>query len=115
MLTAGIWDLYTMNWDRKGILLMLAVVVLWAAAPASACLLGTRHSSPPACCRAMAKDCDTPTMGADSSCCQIHDKTPAGTPAYWRSSISPCSRMSVSNGLEISSDMKQNYFFFDSL
>jgi hypothetical protein len=80
MLTAGTWNLYTMNWDRKGVLLMLAVVVLWAAAPASACLLGTRHSSQPACCRAMAKDCETPAMGADSSCCQIHGKTPAVTP-----------------------------------
>jgi hypothetical protein len=69
-----------MNWDRKGVLLMLAVAVLWAAAPASACLFGTRNSSQPVCCRAMAKDCGTPTMGADGSCCQIHGKAPAVTP-----------------------------------
>src|ERR1039458_9236246 len=87
MLTAGTWNLYTMNWDRKGVLLMLAVVVLWAAAPASARLLGTRHSSQPACCRAMAKDCETPAIGADSSCCQIHDKTPAVTPVRLSSPV----------------------------
>ncbi|HEV2487190.1 MAG TPA: hypothetical protein VGT08_16800 [Terracidiphilus sp.] len=69
-----------MNWDRKGVLLMLAVVVFWAAAPASSCLLGTRHSSQPDCCRATPKDCGTPAMGADSSCCQIHGKTPAVAP-----------------------------------
>ena len=76
-----------MNWDRKSVLLMLAIVVFWAAAPASACLLGTRHTSQPDCCRAMVKACDTPAIGADSSCCQIHGKTPAVTPAQPYSSV----------------------------
>lgn len=59
---------------------MLLVVAFWAAMPVSACLLGTRHARQPDCCRAMAQNCDSPTMGADSSCCQIQGNNPAVTP-----------------------------------
>jgi len=81
MLTVKTWGLYTMNWGRKGALLMLAVVASWAAmpvlAPVSACLLGTRHVSQPDCCRAMAENSDAPAMGADNSCCQAQGQNPA--------------------------------------
>jgi hypothetical protein len=65
-----------MNWSRKGVLAMLAGVVLWAAFPATACLLNIGHPGQPDCCRAMAPGCDLPEMGASSSCCQFQ-----GTPA----------------------------------
>ena len=66
-----------MNWHNKGVLLMLAVVVLWTALPASACLLASPSVRQLDCCRAMANACETPAMGADSSCCQIHESSPA--------------------------------------
>jgi hypothetical protein len=66
-----------MNWSRKGALLMLAVVVFWAAMPASACLLGTHSAGLPDCCRAMTQGCDLPGMGASGSCCQVQGKNPA--------------------------------------
>ena len=56
---------------------MLAVVVFWTALPASACLLALRPMGQPACCRAMAKACGSPAMGADSSCCKVHGSNPA--------------------------------------
>jgi hypothetical protein len=56
---------------------MLAVVVFWAAMPAAACLLGSRSAALPDCCRAMAQGCDSPGMGAGSSCCQIRGEIPA--------------------------------------
>jgi len=67
-----------MNWERKGALLMLLVVVLWTAIPASACLLGGRQAGQPDCCRAMALECDQAGMGASVSCCEVH---PQGTTA----------------------------------
>lgn len=65
-----------MAWGRKGALLMLSVVVFWAAMPASACLLWA-HSSRPSCCGTMGQGCDSPGMGAANSCCQIQGKNPA--------------------------------------
>jgi hypothetical protein len=70
----------TINWRRKGALLMLAVVVFWAAMPASACLLGSQSAAVPDCCRATAQGCDSPGMGAGNSCCQVRGKIPAVTP-----------------------------------
>jgi hypothetical protein len=70
-----------MNWSRKGALSMLAVVVFWAALPASACLLNIGHPGQPDCCRDMVRDCDSPAMGASSSCCQFQGKPPAVLPA----------------------------------
>ena len=56
---------------------MLAVVVFWTAMPASTCLLASSPVGQPDCCRAMAAACDTPQMGADNSCCQLHESSPA--------------------------------------
>ncbi len=47
---------------------MLAIVALWAAGPAFACLTHTPCHS---CCRAMMTDCDSATMSAAHPCCQI--------------------------------------------
>jgi hypothetical protein len=69
-----------MVWGRKGALLMLSVVVLWAAMPASACLLGAHSTTVPSCCGAAAQGCDSPGMGAADSCCQIQGKSPAVPP-----------------------------------
>ncbi|MGO8935206.1 MAG: hypothetical protein ACLQDA_15990 [Terracidiphilus sp.] len=80
MLTIDFRDLYTMNGSRKGALLMLSVVVFWAAMPASACLLGIGHTGLPDCCRAVAQSCDSAAMTADCSCCQVHGNNPAVTP-----------------------------------
>jgi hypothetical protein len=66
-----------MNWGRKGTLLMLTVVVIWAAMPASACLLGSHSAALPDCCHTTAQGCDSPGMGAGNSCCQIREKIPA--------------------------------------
>jgi len=68
------------NWGRKGALPMLAVVVFWAAMPASACLLGPHAAALPDCCRTTAQGCDSPEMGAGDSCCQIRGRVPAITP-----------------------------------
>lgn len=69
-----------MNWGRKGALLMLAVVVFWAASPASTCLLASHSAGQPNCCGGMALSCDSPGMGADSSCCRVQGNNPAFTP-----------------------------------
>lgn len=55
---------------------MLAMVVLWTALPASACLLARHARSLPACCRSM-KDCESAAMGADNACCQMHEGSAA--------------------------------------
>lgn len=59
---------YTVSMSKQSAILLLAVVVLWTAVPAFACLMPTQHH---ACCQQMTQDCST-TMGADSSCCQAH-------------------------------------------
>jgi hypothetical protein len=69
-----------MNWGRKGGLLMLSVVVFWAAAQTSACLLGAHSTCLPSCCGTTAQGCDSPGMGAANSCCQIQGKSPAVPP-----------------------------------
>lgn len=73
-------DRYTMNWGRKGAFMMLAVVVFWAAIPASACLLGVKNSSQPDCCGAMTQGCNSLGMCASSPCCQFQRQSPAVTP-----------------------------------
>lgn len=70
-------DLFTMNWGRKGALLMLAVVVLWTAIPASACLLAVHSTGQPDCCRRMALEFDSPSMCANGSCCQAERQNAA--------------------------------------
>ena len=60
---------------------MLAVVVFWAAMPASACLLGPRSAALPDCCHTTAQGCDSVGMCATSPCCQFHRENLAVTPA----------------------------------
>jgi hypothetical protein len=66
-----------MNWGRKGALLMLAVVVLWTAIPASACLFAVHSTGQPDCCRGMAGEFDSPSMCANGSCCQAERQNAA--------------------------------------
>lgn len=80
MLTIEVQGIHTMNWGRKGVLSMLAVVVLWTAMPASACLLAMHPAGQPACCRGMAQECGATAMGASDSCCQAHPQNAAVTP-----------------------------------
>jgi hypothetical protein len=49
--------------------LMLAIVALWAVAPAFAC---TTPAPCHPCCRAMMVGCDSETMSAAHPCCQMH-------------------------------------------
>jgi hypothetical protein len=73
-----------MNLGRKGALLMLAVVVLWAAMPASACLLAVHSTGQPDCCRGMVQEFNSPSMCASGSCCQAErqNATVAAAPLY---------------------------------
>jgi hypothetical protein len=82
-------DIFTLNWSRKSALLMLAVVALWAAMPATACLLTAQPAGQPDCCRAMAQDCPMAGMSMDAPCCQFHGKNIAVVP------ISPFSSQRV--------------------
>jgi len=66
-----------MNWGRKGALLLLTVVVLWTAMPASACLLAVNATGQPDCCRGMKPGCDEPSMPAKVSCCQTYQQNAA--------------------------------------
>lgn len=58
-----------MRINRTGAILMLAVVVLWTAMPALACVLAPTHH---ACCRDMAQECSSSAMNSGGACCQIH-------------------------------------------
>lgn len=60
---------YTMPMGRKGAILMLAIVALWAAGPALACFAPAPCHQ---CCRAMMTDCDSATVTAAHPCCQLH-------------------------------------------
>lgn len=64
---------------------MLAVLVLWATTPLSACLLTSSPKAMPACCRGMAHESGSTGMSADLSCCQIHQTNALVNP------VSPCS------------------------
>src|SRR5580692_7467281 len=59
---------YTMTMGRKGAILMLAILALWAAGPALACITAAPCHS---CCRAMLTDCDA-AASASYPCCQLH-------------------------------------------
>jgi hypothetical protein len=59
---------YTMPMRRKGAILILAIVALWAAGPVLAWLTPAPCHS---CCRAMMMDCDS-AMSAAHPCCQLH-------------------------------------------
>lgn len=60
-----------MNMGRKGAILMLAIVALWAATPALACLAPAPCHP---CCRSMMMDCDS-AMIAAQPCCQMQSST----------------------------------------
>lgn len=60
---------YTMPMGRKGAILMLAIVALWAAGPALALITPAPCHS---CCHAMMMDCDSATMSAAHPCCQLN-------------------------------------------
>jgi hypothetical protein len=60
---------YTMPMGRKGTILMLAIVALWAAGPALACMTPAPCHS---CCRATMMECDSEAMSAAHPCCQLH-------------------------------------------
>ncbi len=58
-----------MRMGRKGAFLLLATVVLWAVAPALACLTPSAHRS---CCQGMAmQDCSSPAMMQCGDCCSV--------------------------------------------
>ena len=66
---------------------MLVVVVLWAAAPAFACLAPEQSH---ACCRQMAMaNCDMSSMGATPACCQVQAPDTNGAPATSAASQGP--------------------------
>ena len=73
-----------MNWGRKGALLMLAVVVLWTALPASACLLAVHSAGHADCCHSLVRECGSPSMCANALCCQTHRQNDAASavPVY---------------------------------
>jgi hypothetical protein len=56
-----------MQMGRKGALVLLALVALWAAKPAFACLTAV---TPPSCCQGTMPGCDDSTTMANMTCCQ---------------------------------------------
>jgi hypothetical protein len=67
---------YTMLMGRKGAILILMFVALWAAAPVLACLaLAPCHP----CCKTMMMDCDSATIAAHP-CCQVQSSNTAVPP-----------------------------------
>lgn len=66
-----------MRMSKAGAILLLAVAVLWAAAPAFACLA---PAQPHACCARMMRHCDPATMNAGMACCQAHSQNESEQP-----------------------------------
>jgi hypothetical protein len=73
-------DLRTMRRGRKGALLLLAVVVLWTAAPLGACLLASQPSGQHSCCRGMELKCGISGTSIDGSCCRVQQQNTPATP-----------------------------------
>jgi hypothetical protein len=75
-----------MRVSRTGALMMLVIVVLWAAMPAMACLVPMRAMTPAEhdCCLKMAQECGSATMPSSHSCCQgqRRDTAVSPTPLY---------------------------------
>lgn len=65
--------------DRKSAFLMLAMMVLWIAMPASACLRATQPTGQHACCHGMMTACGSTAMNANGSCCLVHPQNIAVT------------------------------------
>lgn len=66
---------------KQGVFVMLVVVVLWAAIPAFACLLGMPPAQQHSCCSQMEQHCDSAGMDAHGSCCQVHQQNVPFAPA----------------------------------
>lgn len=66
-----------MSVDRRGAVLLLVIVGLWAAMPAFACLPSTAQL---ACCRSMMHDCDSSMTMSGNSCCVVHSAPDAVLP-----------------------------------
>src|SRR3974390_2612853 len=67
-----------MRMSKAGAVLLLMVAVLWAAAPAFACLA---PAQPHACCARMMRNCDPATMNAGMACCQARNQNESEQPA----------------------------------
>jgi hypothetical protein len=65
-----------MQRSGRGAIVLLAVVVLWAATPTLACLLPAAQHG---CCHGMTQHCGS-TAKSGTACCQAHQSDP-GTPA----------------------------------
>jgi hypothetical protein len=63
-----------MRVGRKGALVLLAVVVLWAATPALACLTPAAQH---ACCQGMMQGCGSSPMMTNHACCRVQPPAPA--------------------------------------
>ena len=61
---------YPMNWPRKTVLLLMALMMFWTTVPAVACAFSASQAGRPECCRNMAADC-TRMMSAERPCCQL--------------------------------------------
>jgi hypothetical protein len=61
---------HPMNWPRKTVLLLMTLLMFWAAVPSVACAFSAKQVNQPECCRNMATDC-TRTMSADRPCCEL--------------------------------------------
>lgn len=67
-----------MRKERISALALIAIVVLWTAMPALACLSPT--SAPHSCCHAMMQGCADSVHMGDQACCQIHAPAQAVPP-----------------------------------
>jgi hypothetical protein len=62
-------SVYTVHMGKTGALMLLAVLALWAAVPALACLFSPQGDD---CCRQMMQKTGACNMDARQSCCQMH-------------------------------------------
>lgn len=62
---------------RKAAVVLLAIVALWAAMPAFACL---PTAAPCACCCAMMHNCDLSASMSGNECCALHSHPDAIPP-----------------------------------
>jgi hypothetical protein len=76
-----------MQVGRKGTLLLLAIVVFWAAMPSFACL---KAAARPSCCQGEMQNCTSPATMTSPDCCAIH---PSPAPILPGSAISADHRL----------------------
>jgi hypothetical protein len=58
-----------MQVGRKSALLLLAIVVFWAAMPSFACL---KAAARPSCCQGEMQNCTSPATMTSPDCCAVH-------------------------------------------